>query len=77
MLEMLRFDRADLNFGIFRIMNHRKEVIQGFSRDKLPAAVGVELDRDSLFQESQAEAHSDEILQQVKLAFGADVNDPN
>ena len=77
MLEMLQFDRADLNFGIFRIMNHRREAIESFIRDKLPTSVAAELDRDALFQESQAEAYLDEVLQQVKFVFGADSNDPH
>ena len=43
--ELFQFDCADLDFGIYRIMNHKRDAIETFIADRLPAAVAAELDR--------------------------------
>ena len=54
--ELFQFDCADLDFGIYRIMNHKRDVIQQFVMDKLPSTVSAELDRGPLAQEANAGA---------------------
>ena len=54
--ELFQFDCADLDFGIYRIMNHKRDVIQQFVMDKLPRTVSAELDRGPLAQQANAEA---------------------
>ena len=54
--ELFQFDCADLDFGIYRIMNHKRDVIQQFVMDKLPSTVSAELDRGPLAQQANAGA---------------------
>ena len=54
--ELFQFDCADLDFGIYRIMNHKRDVVDKFISERLPAAVASELDRGALAQQAQANA---------------------
>ena len=36
--ELFQFDCADLDFGVYRIMNHKRDVVEAFITEKLPAA---------------------------------------
>ena len=38
--ELFQFDCADLDFGIYRIMNHKRDVIERFITNDLPKAPG-------------------------------------
>ena len=46
--ELFQFDSADLDFGVYRILNHKRDVIEKFVIEDLPAAVEEELDRGIL-----------------------------
>ena len=46
--QMFQFDCADLDFGIYRIMNHKRDVIERFIEKDLLEAVAEELDRGAL-----------------------------
>lgn len=37
--ELFQFDCADLDFGIYRIMNHKRDVVERFIAEDLPKAV--------------------------------------
>jgi adenine-specific DNA-methyltransferase len=50
--ELFQFDCADLDFGIYRIMNHKRDVIEKFITKSLPQAVAEELDRGALAEQS-------------------------
>ena len=52
--ELFQFDCADLDFGIYRIMNHKRDAIEKFIAEQLPAAVAAELNSGSLAQQTQA-----------------------
>ena len=54
--ELFQFDQADLDFGIYRIMNHKRDVVEQFITDQLPTFVADELGRGPLAQQAQAEA---------------------
>ena len=41
--ELFQFDCADLDFGIYRVMNYKRDVIETFITDALPRAVADEL----------------------------------
>ena len=43
--ELFQFDCADLDFGIYRIMNYKRDVIEKFITQDLPKAIADELDR--------------------------------
>ena len=52
--ELFQFDWADLDFGIYRIMNHKRAVIEHFITEDLPRAVNEELDKGALAEQEQA-----------------------
>ena len=52
--ELFLFDCADLDFGIYRIINHKRAVIERFIREDLPNSVAEELKRDALGAQAQA-----------------------
>jgi adenine-specific DNA-methyltransferase len=73
--ELFQFDCADLDFGIYRIMNHKRDVIERFITQDLPKAVAEELDRGALAEQSQAAAEMQEVAAQVRHTLGADALD--
>ncbi len=38
--ELFQFDCADLDFGLYRVMNHKRVVIERFIAEDLPRAIG-------------------------------------
>ena len=54
--ELFQFDCADLDFGIYRIMNHKRDAIERFITEQLPASVAAELDTGALADQAQAAA---------------------
>ena len=70
--ELFQFDSADLDFGIYRIMNHKRDAIRRFINQRLPDAVAAELDRGPLVQYVQAVAALDAAAQRVRATIGAD-----
>jgi len=73
--ELFQFDRADLDFGIYRIMNHKREVIKRFISNDLPQAIAEELERGAVAAEVQAQEALEEARQQVLNTLGPDVLD--
>jgi len=41
--ELFQFDCAGLDFGIYRIMNHKRDVVERFITRDLPQAIAGEL----------------------------------
>ena len=68
--ELFQFDCADLDFGIYRIMNHKRDAVEQFIRERLPAIVAEELDRGPLAQQARAEDNLAEVTQRVRDALG-------
>jgi len=64
--ELFQFDCADLDFGIYRIMNYKRDVIERFITKDLPQAVAEELDRGALADQSQANKELKELEQQIR-----------
>lgn len=53
--ELFQFDCADLDFGIYRVMNHKRRVIERFINEDLPRDISKELEEGTLA--AQAEVH--------------------
>jgi len=70
--ELFQFDCADLDFGIYRIMNHKREAIEKFISVQLPAAVESELKSGSLAEQTRATARLEKVTQKVRLTLGTD-----
>ena len=73
--ELFQFDCADLDFGIYRIMNHKREAVEHFISKKLPDAVAAELASGPLAEQAKAAAVLSEVEQQVRLTFGQNALD--
>ena len=68
--ELFQFDQADLDFGIYRIMNHKRDAVEQFITDQLPTFVADELGRGPLAQQAQAEAHRAKVEHRVRVTLG-------
>lgn len=73
--ELFQFDCADLNFGIYRIMNHKRQVIERFIAEDLPRAIDEELKRGALVEQSQAAQQLQAAKKKVLADLGADALD--
>lgn len=73
--ELFQFDCADLDFGIYRIMNHKRDAVERFISVQLPAVISDELDSGALAQQTQARDKLDEVAQRVSSALGPDAID--
>ena len=70
--ELFQFDCADLDFGIYRIMNHKRDAIERFISEELLARIASDLDRGALDREAHAAAVLKEARQNVETALGRD-----
>ena len=73
--ELFQFDCADLDFGIYRIMNHKRDVIEDFILRVLPKVVNDELGRAALAEASQAARELQEVADQIRTTLGPDALD--
>jgi len=64
--ELFQFDCADLDFGIYAIMNYKRGVIEKFITQDLPRAVDEEIDRGTLADQAQANKELEELEQQIR-----------
>ncbi len=71
--KLFRADAADLDFGIYRIINKRRELIQTYIDEELPAEIN-----DALEANAEIEAdleRLEDLKKDVVAAFGDDVLD--
>lgn len=52
--ELFQFNAADLDFGIYRIMNYKRGVIERFISEDLPKSISQELEQGALAGQTQA-----------------------
>ena len=69
--ELFQFDCAELDFGIYRIMNYKRDVVERFITESLPATVANELDSGLLAQQTQANEALEKARQNVIETLGA------
>ena len=69
--QLFRADDADLDFGIYRIINYRRDQIQNFIDEKLPASINTALDANTEAESAREEL--EDLANRVKDAFGNDV----
>ncbi|MFN4074072.1 MAG: site-specific DNA-methyltransferase, partial [Thermus sp.] len=63
--ELFEFDHADLDFGIYRVMNHKRQVIERFIAEDLPKAIDEELQRAALAKQQKAYQDLEEARREV------------
>ncbi len=73
--ELFQFDCADLDFGIYRIMNEKRAVIERWIAEELPRAVSEELDCGALAAQAQAKQELEAARKKVLEALGEDALD--
>ena len=71
--QLFRADAADLDFGIYRIINHRRKQIQTFIDEELPDIVNDALDANPEVESAHQEIES--LTQQIRQNFGDGVLD--
>jgi adenine-specific DNA-methyltransferase len=52
--ELFQFNAADMDFGIYRIMNYKRSVIERFISEDLPKSISQELAQGALAGQTQA-----------------------
>lgn len=72
---LFQFDCADLDFGIYRIMNYKREVIERFIEKDLIEAVTAELNSGILAQQSRVAAELQQVARQIRESLGEDALD--
>ena len=73
--ELFQFDCADLDFGIYRILNHKRDVIRRFIEEDLPKSVEEALNRGQVADQARAAEKLEALAEQVRSTFGADALD--
>ena len=73
--DLFQFDCADLDFGIYRIMNHKRDAIERFISEDLPARIAGDLDRGALDREARAAASLEKARDDVLASLGRDALD--
>lgn len=71
--KLFRVDAADLTFGIYRIINHRRKQIQTFTDEELPNIVNDALDANPEVESAHQEIEN--LAQQIRQNFGDGVLD--
>ena len=71
--QLFRADNADLDFGIYRIINYRRDQIQEFIDGELPARINKILDTNS--ETESARQEMGDLAQQISQTLGNNVLD--
>ena len=71
--QLFRADAADLDFGIYRIINYRRDQLQNFINEELPTIVNDALDANT--EAETAHEEIDTLKQQIRNALGDTVLD--
>ena len=71
--QLFRADAADLDFGIYRIINYRREQIQTFIGEELPIIVKDALDANTEIESDRQEIEN--LAQQIRQTLGDNVLD--
>ena len=66
--QLFRADAADLDFGIYRIINYRRDQIQAFLDEELPTIVNTALDANTDIESEHQEMEN--LAQQIRQNFG-------
>jgi len=75
--ELFQFDCADLDFGIYRIMNHKRAVIEKFISEDLPQGIREELEKGALAEQEQAMQALQKARKKILEALGDNALDAN
>ena len=68
--KLFQFDCADLDFGIYRIMNHKRDAVEKFICEKLPESIAGDLETGAAAQQVQAAERLDKARQDIEESLG-------
>jgi len=75
--ELFQFDCADLDFGIYRIMNIKREAIEKFIQNDLMETVDKELSKGVLAGQTKTAEELEKTAKQIRQSFGDNALDSN
>ena len=75
--DLFQFDCADLDFGIYRIMNHKREVVDRYIDHELPGAIDKAVGEGAVATEAERANKFEETREKAIMAFGDDAIAPN
>ncbi len=75
--ELFQFDCADLDFGIYRIMNHKREVVDRYIDRELPGAIEKAVGEGAIHTESERASKFEEMRDQLIEFAGAEAIAPS
>ena len=75
--ELFQFDCADLDFGIYRIMNHKREVVDRYIDSDLPDAIEEAVTHGAIDTEAERARVFEETRGRMVEVFGEDAFAPN
>ena len=73
--KLFQFDCAELDFGIYRIMNQKRAVIQQFIEKDLLDGVATELSRGAINEGAKLKQQCDELASKIRQDLGEDALD--
>src|SRR5437660_171305 len=68
--QLFQFESKDLNFGIYRIMNHKRKEIEGFINEGLVEAVEEALKGGMVAQQAAQVEELRQTMDQIRETFG-------
>ena len=74
--ELFQFDCADLDFGIYRIMNHKRDVLDRYIEHDLPSAIEEAVKQGSIHTEAVRVKKFAETREMAIKVFGEDAFSP-
>ena len=73
--ELFQFDCADLDFGIYRIMNHKRDVVEKFIAEDIPKSVSATLEKGVLAEQAHLAEEIKVVLEKIRDNLGQDAVD--
>ena len=73
--ELFQFDSADLDFGIYRIMNHKRDVIERYIAEDLPKRIEDELSQGALLEQRVITRQLGEAQKEIREVLGRNALD--
>lgn len=73
--ELFQFDCADLDFGIYRVMNYKRDVIEAFITEALPRTVKEELRSGPISDQTLAAERLQQVVREVHEILGTNALD--
>lgn len=70
--ELFQFDCADLDFGVYRVMNYKRDVIEDFITTELPERVNQELESGTLGAAAGLMREVEAKREEIRTTLGAD-----